>query len=106
MQMFIWTGPTPDRSGGLDQDVIFHELTHGLSNRLHANASGLSTNMSGGLGEGWSDFYARSLLSDGENEDADGVYTIGGWATQQISGPASSTTTTTAFVAFLMRRAR
>ncbi len=82
MQMYIWDGPAPDRSGGLDQDVIFHELTHGLSNRLHANGSGLSTNMSGGLGEGWSDFYARSLLSIGENEDADGLYTIGGWATK------------------------
>ncbi len=85
MQMFLWTGPTPDRSGDLDQDVIFHELTHGLSNRLHANAAGLSTNMSGGMGEGWSDFYARSLLSDA-SENPNGVFTIGGWATLQISG--------------------
>jgi len=80
MQMFLWTGPTPDRSGDLDQDIIFHELAHGLSNRLHANSSGLSTNMADGMGEGWSDFYARSLLStDGENPN--GLYTIGGWAT-------------------------
>ena len=64
MQMFIWTGMDPDRSGDLDQDVIFHELTHGTSNRLHANGSGLSTNMAGGMGEGWSDFYARALLVD------------------------------------------
>src|SRR6185436_2531647 len=58
MQMFLWTGPAPDRAGDLDQDVIFHELTHGLSNRLHNNSAGLVTNMSGGMGEGWSDFYA------------------------------------------------
>ena len=80
MQMFLWTGPTPDRSGDLDADVILHELTHGLSNRLHANATGLSTNMARGMGEGWSDFYARSLLSTA-GEDVNGIYTVGGWAT-------------------------
>ncbi len=52
MQMFIFPGPTPDRSSGLDQDVILHELTHGTSNRLHGNASGLTTTMSAGMGEG------------------------------------------------------
>ena len=41
MQMYIFTGPTPDRSSGLDQDVLLHELTHGTSNRLHDNAAGL-----------------------------------------------------------------
>jgi hypothetical protein len=87
MQMFIWTGMDPDRSGDLDQDVIYHELTHGLSNRLHANATGLSTNMARGMGEGWSDFYARSLLSTAD-ENVNGIYTIGGWATKQIDGAA------------------
>jgi hypothetical protein len=52
MQMFIFTGPTPDRDGDLDHDVVIHELTHGTSNRLHANASGLGANVSGGMGEG------------------------------------------------------
>lgn len=80
MQMFLWTGPTPDRSGDLDADVIIHELTHGLSNRLHANATGLGSNMARGMGEGWSDFYARSLLSTAD-ENVNGIYTTGGWAT-------------------------
>ncbi|MDH4062786.1 MAG: M36 family metallopeptidase [Acidobacteriota bacterium] len=80
MQMYLWTGPTPDRSGDLDQDIILHELTHGLSNRLHNNGSGLGTTMSGGMGEGWSDFYARALLSDA-TESVNGLYTVGGWAT-------------------------
>lgn len=84
MQMFVWTGPTPDRSGGLDQDVVFHELTHGLSNRLHANAAGLSTNMARGMGEGWSDFYARALLA-APSDDPNGIYSVGGWATHQLS---------------------
>lgn len=84
MQMYLWTGPTPDHGGGLDADVMVHELTHGLSQRLHANASGLSGNMAGGLGEGWSDFYARALLSDA-SEDVNAIYTLGGWATDELA---------------------
>jgi hypothetical protein len=80
LQMFLWTGPTPDRSGGLDRDIVVHELTHGLSNRLHANATGLTSNMSQGMGEGWSDFYARALFATAD-EPVDGIYTMSGWAT-------------------------
>ena len=40
MQMFIFTGPNPDRDRDLDQEIVIHELTHGTSNRLHANAAG------------------------------------------------------------------
>ena len=29
MQMYIWTGPTPDYDGTTDVDVIIHEVTHG-----------------------------------------------------------------------------
>ena len=83
MQMFRFPGPTPDRSSGLDQEVMLHELTHGLSNRLHNNAAGLLTNMAGGLGEGWSDFYARALLSAAD-EDVNGVYATGGWVTHSL----------------------
>ncbi len=83
MQMFIFTFPNPDRDGDLDHDVVIHELTHGTSNRLHANASGLTANVSRGMGEGWSDFYARALLSTAD-EDINGVYPAGGYATFQL----------------------
>ena len=83
MQMYIFTGPTPDRTSALDHDVLLHELTHGTSNRLHANASGLATTMSGGMGEGWSDFYSRALLSTAD-EDVNGVYAAGGYVTLNI----------------------
>ncbi|HEX6624778.1 MAG TPA: M36 family metallopeptidase [Pyrinomonadaceae bacterium] len=83
MQMYIFTGPTPDRTSGLDQEILIHELTHGTSNRLHANAAGLATTMSGGMGEGWSDFYARALLSTAD-EDINGLYAAGGYSTQLI----------------------
>ncbi len=80
MQMYLWTGASPRIDGDLDATVVMHELTHGLSNRLHGNSSGLSINMSKGLGEGWSDFYAASLLSQ-LNDPINGIYTIGGYDT-------------------------
>lgn len=80
MQMFRWNNPTPNRDGDLDMDIVIHELTHGTSNRLHNNASGLGRTISRGMGEGWSDFYARSLLSSAD-EDVNGIFTIGAYAT-------------------------
>jgi subtilisin-like proprotein convertase family protein len=79
MQMYVWTGPSPQRDGTGDAEVIFHEVTHGTSNRLHGNASGLSTNMAGAMGEGWSDFYGHVLLSR-PSEPLDSVNVTGGYA--------------------------
>jgi extracellular elastinolytic metalloproteinase len=90
MQMFIFDGPTPDRSSGIDQEILIHELTHGLSNRLHGNAGGLSFAQGGGMGEGWSDFYARALLSSAD-EDINGIYGAGGYSTLAITGPTYNT---------------
>jgi hypothetical protein len=83
LQMFIWTGSTPPRDGSLDSQVVVHEITHGLSGRLHANASGLSSNMARAMGEGWSDFYALALLSE-PTDDPCGIYPIGGYVSYQI----------------------
>lgn len=85
MQMYVFTGPTPDRDGDLDQEIVLHELTHGLSNRLHANGSGLDSDQAGGMGEGWSDFYARALLATAD-EDVMGVYAMGAYATRDFFG--------------------
>ncbi len=80
MQMYIWSGPTPDYDGTTDAEIIIHEVTHGTSGRLHGNAAGLSTNMARGMGEGWSDFYAHALLSE-PSDPINGIYTTGGYAT-------------------------
>ena len=67
MQMFLFTALL--RDGDLDGDVVFHEHTHGLSNRLVGgpnNTSCLGVGLvgeAGGMGEGWSDWYA-SMISD------------------------------------------
>ena len=80
MQMYLWTGPTPDLDGDFDAEVIFHEFSHGLSNRLHGNASGLSTNMARGMGEGWGDFYGHAMLSE-PSDPINGIYSMGGYDT-------------------------
>ncbi len=85
MQMYIWTGPNPDIDGNLDAEVVIHEHTHGLSNRLHGNGSGLSLNMSRGMGEGWSDFYAQSLLSE-PSDPINAIYAMGGYDTYLGTG--------------------
>ncbi len=92
MQMFIFTAPNPDRDTSIDGNVYIHELTHGTSNRLHANASGLATTMSGGMGEGWGDYYARCILSSAD-EDVNGLYPMGGYVTLNFVGPGGTTGT-------------
>ncbi len=81
MQLYLFTAPTPQRDSGLDQTVILHELAHGLSNRLIGNSSGLTTTESRGLGEGWSDFIALSLLQSASQPQT-GNYTMGAYVRQ------------------------
>jgi len=64
MRMYIFDGTTPNRDGDFVSDIVSHEYTHGISNRLTggpANADCLDSMESGGMGEGWSDFMAISL---------------------------------------------
>lgn len=86
MQMFIFTGPTVDRDGGLDAEIVIHELTHGVSNRLIGNAAGLQWDIGGSMGEGWSDFYALSLLNNTNADDPNANYATGAYATYKLAG--------------------
>lgn len=78
MQMYLFVGASVNIDGNLDSDVVVHELTHGLSNRLHGNGSGLTHDMARGMGEGWSDFYALAMMSSPQ-EPLLGIYTIGNY---------------------------
>ncbi|MEY2410847.1 MAG: hypothetical protein QOF48_3517, partial [Verrucomicrobiota bacterium] len=89
MQMFVFVGPAPDRDGSLDAGVILHEYTHGLTDRLVGGGAGLDPDQSAGMAEGWSDFYALSLLSQ-PYEDLAGTYPIGAYAGYLLNGNASS----------------
>ena len=74
MQMFLFHQPhtafpneDPFIAGnsGDEADIVYHEYTHGLSNRLVVDANGISTLgniQAGSMGEAWSDWYAMDLL--------------------------------------------
>ncbi len=85
-QMFRFTGPTIDRDGGLDTEILIHELTHGTSNRLIGNATGLQWRIGQSLGEGWSDFYAMALLNNTNADNPNANYASGAYATYKAFG--------------------
>ena len=90
MQMYNFTGPTPDRDGDFDAVIVLHEYTHGLSNRLVGGGMGISALATRGMGEGWSDFYGIGLLSDPAS-DSNAVYPGGSYATLElVSGMTSN----------------
>ncbi|MBI1764160.1 MAG: M36 family metallopeptidase [Acidobacteria bacterium] len=78
VQMYLWSG-SPQLDGSLDQGVILHELSHGLSIRLVGNGTGLTGIHAGGMGEGWSDYFGIALLRS-ESDDVDGSYPVGQYA--------------------------
>jgi hypothetical protein len=61
VELFLWTGTSPQRDSALDNQVVIHELTHGVTDRLLLGIGGAQGN---GMGEGWSDYFALSLLSE------------------------------------------
>ena len=67
MQMYLFSDPYVASHSADDPSIIFHEYTHGLSNRLVVDAdgvSGLTGQQAGAMGEAWSDWYAMSYLVD------------------------------------------
>ncbi len=79
MQMFLFN--LKNGTGGVRQDgdfdptVVYHENTHGVSNRLVGGGTTrcLGNLQSGGMGEGWSDFVAATFL----NNPVIGAYVTG-----------------------------
>lgn len=71
MQMYLFRSAPglslPSANGGDDAEVVYHEYTHGLSNRLVLypdGTSGLSNQQGNSMGEGWSDWYALDFLNN------------------------------------------
>jgi len=89
-------------NGGDDAEVVYHEYTHGLSNRLvlyPSGNSGLDNQQAGSMGEGWSDWYALDfLVGEGYKPNAPavgdlvmGALTFGGdLRTQPIDCPVGT----------------
>lgn len=57
------------RHTAFDADVVFHEFVHGVTNRLvggRMNSLALRQPQSGGMGEGWSDYFALTIQNFGK----------------------------------------
>ncbi|KAK0437607.1 Fungalysin metallopeptidase-domain-containing protein [Desarmillaria tabescens] len=68
-RMYVFTMTTPRRDGDLQNDIIVHEFTHGLTNRMTGGGTArcLQTYESAGMGEGWSDAMADWTEQKGGN---------------------------------------
>ncbi|KAH7105119.1 Fungalysin metallopeptidase-domain-containing protein [Auriculariales sp. MPI-PUGE-AT-0066] len=85
MRMFLWDITNPMRDGALENDIVIHEYTHGITNRLTGGGTGrcLTGDEAGGMGEGWSDAMAfwfqqtSAKVSD---------YTMGSFVVQDSAG--------------------
>ncbi|RKP26407.1 Fungalysin metallopeptidase-domain-containing protein, partial [Syncephalis pseudoplumigaleata] len=79
MRMYVWTATKPKRDGDFENDIIVHEYTHGISNRLTGGPSNvrcLDDYESGGMGEGWGDFFGVWLRLKA-NDTRDRVISLG-----------------------------
>ncbi len=85
IQMFLFTSPNPPHDGDFDAEVILHEYTHGLSDRLVGSGAGISQFQTYGLAEGWSDFFAEAILT-GPEHSLDANYPMGGYASYLLNG--------------------
>jgi hypothetical protein len=97
MQMYLFPfPPDPDdpflaSNGGDEAAIVYHEFTHGLSNRLVVDALGNSTLgdvQAGSMGEAWSDWYAEDfLVKEGFHKDtaAPGELVIGAYVSNGVS---------------------
>ena len=73
------------RDGDLENGIVLHEYGHGVSNRL---TGGLNVNCLGGNeqgGEGWSDFFAVTLLMNPALDDPQGPRGLVPWVLFQDS---------------------
>ncbi|CAE6407528.1 unnamed protein product [Rhizoctonia solani] len=97
MRMYTWTYTTPNRDGALENDIVTHEYTHGISNRLTGGGTGrcLQTTEAGGMGEGWSDAFADWTE---QTSATDKDFTLGSYVIKNAAGirsyPYSTSKTT------------
>ena len=75
-----------NRDSAMDNGVVTHEYGHGVSNRLTGgpnNVNCLDGIQSGGMGEGWSDFWGLALTAKSGNENKEGTRGIGTYVLYQ-----------------------
>ncbi|OBZ71043.1 Extracellular metalloproteinase 5 [Grifola frondosa] len=97
MQLLLWTYTQPSRDVSFENDIVTHEFTHGISNRLIGGGTGQCLQIAEalGLGEGWSDAMAEWTS---HTSAAVPDYVIGAYVTNNPAGirryPYSTSATT------------
>jgi extracellular elastinolytic metalloproteinase len=82
MRMYLWNQDRPMKDGDLDSGIIVHEFAHGISNRLTggpSNVGCLGSGQSGGMGEGWGDWFATAFQQTSV-ETMEGEWPMGEYA--------------------------
>jgi extracellular elastinolytic metalloproteinase len=82
MEVGQWpsNGGQPARHAAFDAGIIFHEFSHGVTNRLvggRVNTHALDEPQSSGMGEGWGDYFACTI---------NGTTVVGAWLTGRAGG--------------------
>ncbi|MCE7975174.1 MAG: hypothetical protein DYG92_12765, partial [Leptolyngbya sp. PLA1] len=72
-------------SAAVDSTVIYHELTHALTARLHVGVVTSGGSQATGMWEGWSDYFAIALTTR-PTENADASYPVFSWSARPGSG--------------------
>ncbi|WP_457391945.1 M36 family metallopeptidase [Roseateles sp. P5_E1] len=78
------------RHTAFDADVVFHEYVHGLTNRLVGGPldfDSLGKLQSGGMGEGWSDYFALTIQNFFREEEK---VVTGDWVVNSAAGIRSA----------------
>ncbi|KAF8156605.1 Fungalysin metallopeptidase-domain-containing protein [Crassisporium funariophilum] len=85
MRMYLWDLTSTRRDGALENDIVVHENTHGVTNRMTGGGTGrcLQTTEAGGMGEGWSD-----AMADWTEKTSSAVpdYVMGQYVTNNTAG--------------------
>ncbi|KAI8827854.1 Fungalysin metallopeptidase-domain-containing protein, partial [Chytriomyces cf. hyalinus JEL632] len=88
MRMYVFDSAQPTRDGAFENDIVIHEMAHGLSTRLTggpSNANCLNGGIPGGLGEGWSDTFAYILTMPATQTRVQD-YALGVWVVDSAKG--------------------
>ncbi|KAJ8087726.1 hypothetical protein PM082_006563 [Marasmius tenuissimus] len=88
--MFIFNQTMPNRDGAMQNDILIHELTHGLTNRMTGGgtATCLQTTEARGMGEGWSDAVA-DWFAQSDSQFGIEDFTTGNWVLNNTAGARS-----------------
>jgi len=84
VEMYLWSNNESTIDSAFDNQVLIHELAHGVSLRLH---NGLDGPESIGMSEGWSDYYALAMLSE-PGDNIAGVYPFAPYLALTQSDPS------------------